>query len=261
MQFQVKGIPTYYEQWGERGDRVLVLHGWRGDVSTMLPIINRLKKFHRVTAVDFPAHGGTGMPTGDWGVPEYAEWLLAFIQQTDLAGCHVVAHSFGGRVALYLSAHHPQLFASLVLTGAAGLVREKTTKEKYKAFTYRIGRTWYGLLAWLPFVNKWGKPWLSKYRDKHNSADYKALPPEMRATFNKIIRLDLSPLLPRIKQKTLLIWGEKDTASPMWMAQAFHQGIAGSRLVLMPGDHFAFITYPDPFCDYALDFLEENKTA
>lgn len=258
VQTEVMGIPTYYEQFGEKGSPLLVLHGWGSDVAAMMPVIQRLKKYHRVTAVDFPAHGGTGMISGDWTVPDFAKWTETFIRQQNLEGCHVLAHSFGGRVALYLAANTPSLFQRVILTGSAGLVKEKTAADRRRAAKYRLGRAGLSFLSHLPVIKDRAKGWLQAYRDKHNSADYKALPEQMRATFNNIIKFDSRKFLPRVKNPTLLLWGQQDTETPLWMAEAFRAGIAGSRLSIMPGGHFAFLSYPDVFCDYVLDFLEEE---
>lgn len=259
MQIDVMGISAYYEVFGEQGSPVLVLHGWGMDVSSMLPVISRLKKFHRVTAVDFPAHGGTGAPKGEWGVKEFAEWTEAFIKAVGLPPCHVVAHSFGGRVAAYIAAYKPQLFTDLVLTGSAGLIKPKTLKDKRKAFCYRVNRTLLGLMTHIPPIRKKAQGWLNAYRDKHNSADYKALAPELRGTFTKVVRQDLKDEIRRIPHKTLLIWGEEDTETPMWMARRYRELVKNSRLVVMPGGHFSCVSYPDAFADHVLDFFEENE--
>lgn len=260
MQIDVMGIPTYYETFGDHGDPVLILHGWGMDVSSMLPVISRLKKFHRVTAVDFPAHGGTGMPKGNWGVKDFAQWTEAFIKAVGLPPCHVVAHSFGGRVAVYLAAYKPKLFRDVVLTGSAGLLKPRTFRDRYKSFRYRVNRTLLGALTHIPPVRERATKWLLAYRDKHNSADYKALAPEMRGTFTKVVRQDLSDEVKKIPHQTLLIWGEEDTETPMWAARRFHELLQHSSLVVMPGGHFACITYPDAFTDYVLDFFEEKRS-
>ena len=38
---------------------------------------------------------------------EYAQWTLALMDQMALHRPVIIAHSFGGRVALYLATHHP----------------------------------------------------------------------------------------------------------------------------------------------------------
>lgn len=261
MQIDIKGIPTYYETFGDTGSPVLILHGWGKDVASMLPVISRLKKFHRVTAVDFPAHGGTGMPTGDFSVKDFADWTEAFMQAVNLTGCHVVAHSFGGRVAVWLAAYRPQLFRDIVLTGSAGLLRPKTWKDRLRTLRYRAGRGALSMLAHAPFIRDRARQWLAAYRDRHNSADFKALKPGLQGTFIKVIGQDLTDEIKKIGVKTLLLWGENDTETPMWAARRFRALIRDSRLSVLPGGHLALLEYPDAFCDYVLDFFEENDRA
>ena len=77
---------------------------------------------------------------------------------------------------------------------------------------------------------------------KYGSADYNALDDEMKKTFVKVISEDLRPLLPNIKASTLLIWGERDTATPLWMGQTMEKEIADAGLVVFENDdHFAYL--------------------
>ena len=46
---------------------------------------------------------------------------------------------------------------------------------------------------------------------------------------------DLRDVLPQIAVPTLLLHGEADVRSPRPVADALHEGIAGSRLVVLPG--------------------------
>ena len=46
---------------------------------------------------------------------------------------------------------------------------------------------------------------------------------------------DLREVLPRIAVPTLLLHGEADVRAPRPVADALHEGIPGSRLVVLPG--------------------------
>jgi pimeloyl-ACP methyl ester carboxylesterase len=259
MEMTVQGLDTHYEIVGDGPETVLLLHGWGVDSSWMNGVAARLKKYYRVVSVDFPAHGQTQEPKDTVGVPEYAQWTQEFMRLNNIQNAHVVAHSFGGRVALYLVAHHPQLINKLVLTGSAGLTKPKTFKATLKKLRYRLGRTFLKVLTFIPYLKPYAKKWLENYRNRHNSKDYQALDEGMRKTFQKIISFDSREFLSKIKHKTLLVWGEQDTETPLWMAKELKEKIAGSRLSVIPGGHFAFMQYPDPFCDLVLDFLEETE--
>ena len=64
----------------------------------------------------------------------------------------------------------------------------------------------------------------------------------MRATFNRVLHQDMSDCLPRIRSSALLIWGEDDTATPLWMGQEMEKKIPDAGLVTLPGcGHFAYL--------------------
>lgn len=253
----ILGIPTNYIQRGEQGEHVLILHGWGTSAEKMMSVVNRLSKFFRVTAVDFPAHGESGLPGRSWGVPEFAEWTEAVIKTLHLAGCHVVAHSFGGRVALYLMAKKPNLISKVVLAGSAGLIKEKNGRDKIKSLWYRCRRNMFMALQTFPFARGWAEKKLHALRNRYNSKDYQALDERMRSVFQRVIAYDSRTFLPQIQHQVLILWGEQDQETPMWMAEVFHHDIKNSRLAILPGDHFAYMQYPDAFCDQVLDFFEE----
>ena len=91
---------------------------------------------------------------------------------------------------------------------------------------------------------------------KYGSEDYKALDPELRKTFVKVVNQDLSDCLPRVKQPTLLLWGEKDDATPMWMAQRMEKEIPDCGLVVLQGGtHFAYLEQIGRFSLITRQFL------
>lgn len=67
----------------------------------------------------------------------------------------------------------------------------------------------------------------------------------MRQVMVKSINNDLRHLMPKISAPTLLLWGEKDTATPMRDARIMAKRIPNSSLVSFPGaGHFCFIDNP-----------------
>ena len=59
----------------------------------------------------------------------------------------------------------------------------------------------------------------------------------MKESFKKIVGEDLTPLLPRIRVPVLYVFGEKDTATPLWMARVLREKTPHSELVVMPAVH------------------------
>ena len=96
-------------------------------------------------------------------------------------------------------------------------------------------------------------------RRKYGSADYNALDAEMRKTFVKVIALDLTDRLSKVKQPTLLVFGDQDTETPLWMAKVMEENIPDAGLAIFEGgDHFAYIKQLQRFCRVAQVFLLED---
>ncbi|MBP5300129.1 MAG: alpha/beta fold hydrolase [Victivallales bacterium] len=100
---EIDGVRIHWEESGEHGSRVLLLHGWGCDGSLMRPVADALKEGHRILIPDFPGHGESGRPPEPWGVPEYAEILVRLLRETGFLPCAVIAHSFGCRVAAWIA--------------------------------------------------------------------------------------------------------------------------------------------------------------
>ena len=257
MRLQAKGVELHYEQMGETGAPVLLLHGWGCSMEHFEPIARELSRDHRVTAVDFPAHGQSGRPPEPWGVAEFAQCIREAVEKLRLAPCDIIAHSFGGRVALYIAAHWPRMVNRLVLTGCAGLKKEQTPEQKKRSEAFQRKKKLLQGLARMPLLGGAAEKGLAALRKKYGSADYNALDAEMRKTFVKVISEDLRPLLPEVQASTLLIWGEKDQDTPLWMGRTMEKEIRDAGLVIFENDdHFAYLRQWPRFVAVVRAFLK-----
>lgn len=264
MIFQIEGRDVHAERLGE-GPQVLLLHGWGPNSVSLekqlLPIAARLKGGFEVFMLDFPGHGQSAQP-GDWGVPEYAAWTLKAMDRLGMRQPHLVAHSFGGRVALELAAHHPDRVRTLTLTGCAGLRPRKTINSRARSLAFKLGKAGLSFLSLFPPVRERCAAWLAALRNTFSSADYLATAEALRGSFSRVVRQDLRPLLPKISRKTLLVWGENDTATPLWMGQAMQREMKDARLLVYGAeDHFAYLNQPARFVTAVEAFLEEVEGA
>lgn len=221
---------------------VLLLHGWGCDGSIFSFIESGLTDSASVLTVDFPGFGGSDEPPEPWGVPEYAEQLRLLLIELHIKSVLIVAHSFGGRVAIYLCANYPELVKKLVITGGAGIRKpispeRQKRQARFKRYSAALNAI-KGIKPLAPAVEKWQQA----LRNKYGSPDYVKLDELMRATFVKVISQDLHPLLRQIKAPSLLIWGSEDTETPIWMGEEMERQIPDAGLVVFEGrTHFAFI--------------------
>ena len=242
MKTEIMGTVLHWEERGSGEKRAVLLHGWGCSAELMRPVADALADGMRVLSVDFPGHGESGRPPEPWGVPEYAEALRALLEQLHYLPCAAVAHSFGGRVAIWLASEYPGMFDRIVLTGAAGLRKPETPESRKRAARYQrlkklseaARRT--GLFGSLP------EKAAERLRQRYGSADYNALDEEMRRTFVRVIGLDLGDRLGRIGCPVLLLWGDRDTETPLWMGQRMEREIPDAALVILEGGtHFAYL--------------------
>ena len=129
MEMTLQGVRVHYEISGHGERKVVLLHGWGCSEKLMAGISDALTPDMTVLRVDFPAHGESGFPPQPWGVPDFAANLLELLTKLDFLPCSVIAHSFGGRVAIELAADHPERFEKLILTGAAGEAIQRKEQE------------------------------------------------------------------------------------------------------------------------------------
>ncbi len=260
MEMQISGVNIHYELAGSGEKRVVLLHGWGCSTKLMKPVADHLSKDMTVLSVDFPAHGESSRPPEPWGVPEFAACLRDLLLKLDYLPCSVIAHSFGGRVTIELAAADPTLFERIVLTGAAGIKPEssgtasKRTQEykRLKAIAEGMKKT--KLLAGI--ADRWSESLVQKYGSK----DYAALDPEMRRTFVKVVNYDQSEKLASIRSSTLLVWGDQDTETPLWMGQKMEKEIPDSALIVLEGGtHFAYLEQIGRFNAIARSFLAESN--
>lgn len=250
------GARVNYTLTGSGEHRVVLLHGWGCSIQLMQPIAQMLEGSMRVLCVDFPGFGESGRPPEPWGVPEYAACLLELLQKEDFLPCCVIAHSFGARVAIYLAARDQSLFEKMILTGAAGIRKPQTEEGKQRQEAFRRQKEIAGKLRATKVLAPLADRMEEKAREKYGSRDYNALDPEMRKTFVKVISLDLTDNLSHIHAPTLLVWGDKDTETPLWMGQKMEQLIPDAGLAVFEnGTHFAYLEQRARFGTVAQHFF------
>ena len=102
--------------------------------------------------------------------------------------------------------------------------------------------------------------WQEALIQKYGSKDYAALTQEMRKTFVKVVNYDQAEKLASIKNSTLLVWGDQDTETPLWMGQQMEKEIPDSALIVLNGGtHFAYLEQAARFNAIAHSFLVETN--
>ena len=239
---KINNIEINYVKEGNSEKAILLLHGWGSNLELFRGIINNLSKTYTVYALDMPGFGKTTEPKNPWKVDDYVDFVIKFIEKMKIEKLSLLGHSFGGRVIIKLVNRDKLNFEvdKLVLVDSAGIFpknKKKTMKTRvYKTLKVIVGNN----ISRKLFPNA-----LESLKRKFGSEDYKNASEIMRGTLINTVNEDLEPLLPTIKQSTLLIWGTEDTATPLSDAKIMEKLIPDSGIVEVKGaGHYSFLEQP-----------------
>lgn len=215
------------------------MHGYLSSKEAFSAQIAYFSKFFRVTAIDFLGFGGSRCLTSAFSVDDYAKWTKAVFSLLEIKNPHVIAHSFGCRVAVKLASQNPDFFDKILLTGAAGVILKRGFSYRVKVRAYRL-------------VKKFAPKFAER---KFGSKEYRTLSPMMKESYKKIVNEDLRMCAREIENQVLLVQGEGDRVTPIAEANAYLSCLKRGRLRTMPGGHFAFAEYPTAFTLIAEEFF------
>jgi pimeloyl-ACP methyl ester carboxylesterase len=112
---QVNGLALHCQQMGEGGDTVMI-HGLFASLAFWyLSVMPGLAGRGRVTAYDLRGHGYSDVPESGYTSLDMANDLGGLLDQLGIERAHVIAHSFGGSVALQYALLRPDRVLSLTL--------------------------------------------------------------------------------------------------------------------------------------------------
>ena len=222
-----------------KGKDMLFLHGYLSSKEAFLGQIQYFSQFYKVTALDFLGFGQAEPLTQPFSVGDYAAWLDNAMASLRLRKPHVVAHSFGCRVAIKLASQRKDAFDKMLLTGPAGVIMNRGFAYHAKVKAYRA-------------VKKIAPKFAER---KFGSAEYRNLSPVMKESYKKIVNEDLRICAGQVRVETLLVVGKTDKVTPKQEAEAYIKAFPNARLKEMEGGHFAFVEHPVTFNLIAEEFF------
>ncbi|MCI6108190.1 MAG: alpha/beta hydrolase [bacterium] len=226
MKINIRGVSVNYIQYGEGKKDILLLHGWGQNIEMMKFIGDAFSDRFRITILDFPGFGESEEPSVPWQIQDYSLLIEELVNRVNIKKPIIMGHSFGGRVAIHYSSHHP--IEKLILFGSPCVRLQKSLP-----LSTRILKK----LKKLPGMNEFGE----RMKNYIGSRDYKAASPIMRQTLVYVVNEDLSEFAKKIEEPTLLIWGEQDTEAPIEEAKILENLLYDGALIVLPGTHYAYI--------------------
>lgn len=246
MNIEVDGYNICYKISGEGKETAVILQGWGTDLGVYDSVADSIKEKYTVIQFDLPGFGGSDEPKEAWNVDAYADFFCRFMEKLGVEKVTLIGHSYGGRVIIKLAARDmlPFEIEKLVLIDSAGILPRKSFSQKMKIRRYKILKK----ILNLNIIYALFPELIDDWRSRQGSADYRNATPMMRKCLVMAVNEDLTGLLPKIKQETLLIWGDKDTATPIGDGKIMEEKIPNAGLAVLPGaGHFSFLEKPAVF--------------
>lgn len=246
MKIIIKDYTVNYAIDGNEGETIVILQGWGTNIDDYKSIAALLSDKYRVVRLDLPGFGNSTEPKTGLSVDDFVEFFLEFLDALNIKKTILIGHSYGGRMIIKLASREniPVDIDRIVLIDSAGVLPQKTTKQKLSIYKYKLTKK----IVNTKLVQKRFASQVESWKSKQGSADYRNASPIMRQCLVKAVNEDLTPCLKNIKAETLLIWGENDTATPLSDAQLMEKEINNAGLaVIKNAGHFCFLEQPIVF--------------
>jgi pimeloyl-ACP methyl ester carboxylesterase len=227
MQIVVNSLLINYSIAGNGKKEILMLHGWGDDSSTFNLLSQQLSKTYKVIRLDLPGFGASQPPNSVWSLDDYAQFIAQFLNKIKTSSLFcVIGHSNGGSLAIKTLATQRIKVERMVLIASAGI----RTPHSPKNITLKvIAKTGKAVTFWLPSHQQ--KQLQKKFYGSIGSDMLVA--PHLIETFKKTVKEDIKQYAKKIKIPTLLIYGDKDKATPVRFGDQFSQLIIGSKLIVV----------------------------
>ena len=273
---EINGTQLYYKILGD-GEPIVVLHGGPGlDHSYFLPQMSELAKSHRLIFFDQRLCGRSSSDVDSNAVSmnHFVEDLDGIRQAFKLEKMNLMAHSWGGVLAMFYARKYPRNLKSLILVStspgsselqqlSAPLLASRITQEDSLARAE--------ILHSAAFKRRDASAMSDLFRIGFRAVFYNRnlidsltlqLPPsfaansaKLRFLFNDLASYDLHADLARLTCPVLILHGDSDVIVPGAL-EKIRDNIRDCRLVTLENcGHFPFIEAPDEFFREVRDFL------
>lgn len=247
MYTKVNNLNIYFQKVG-KGRDLIMLHGWGLNSSTFWPSVDFLKENLTLWILDLPGFGKSDAPQKAFDTSDYAEILAEFIRINKIKKPSILGHSFGGKISIRIASKYEDLIDKLILVGASGIKRIPSFR---KVFIYPLAKIVHHLVPDIFNLKTIiRKKFYRKIESDYENAGL------MKDTLLKTIGEDLTEQLKKIKNETLIIWGDEDKAVPLRYGKKMYQLIENSKLIVIEGKgHFLHVHDPERFTYYVKDFV------
>ena len=234
MFVRVNGITMHVQVRGDaEAPPVLLLHSLGTAFQLWDGVAELLSVGYRPVQIDLRGHGLTSVPRGSYTIDGMAADVVGALETMDVAEVHVVGVSLGGAVAQRLGVMMRGRVRSLVLIGTAMSFPPRALWLDRAAAVRSAGIE--------QFVESSVARWVSAASLHTPIADgLRAMlrrtdPEGYAASAEALAAVNLADVAGSLDMPVLVMVGEADHSTPIWVASVLRDAISGARLKTLPG--------------------------
>lgn len=243
---ELDGMQVHLRDTGPRSDTapVLMLHGMSSSLHSFEGWQSRLQAQRRVISVDLPGFGLTGpSPQGDYRIDAYTRFVLRLMDTLEVKRVVLVGNALGGEIAWQTAILAPERVHKLVLIDADGYQPSVLSMPIGFQIASMRGLRWVSerilprpLMA-ASLRSVFGEPdqVTAERIDRYFELNLRV--GNRRALFQRMDQAtfgESAPLIRRITQPTLVLWGERDQMISPDLGAQFCDDIPRCKLVTFP---------------------------
>ncbi|MDF2715493.1 MAG: Hydrolase, alpha/beta fold family protein [Paenibacillus sp.] len=236
---------------GPGAEQLILLHGNLFTHACFDSMVDHLSGRHSTIRYDLRGFGQSDLGDEPLTIQTYYEDLLHLVRSLELRSFHLIGYGFGAIIAARFAASNPEIVKSVVLISMPfnpGTVADKAQKQWIETPVHGTAGSAdciADLIATLPLVHP-----------AHDKIDYSAL----SSTYSRISDASIGyrPMddLARLKVPTLLLCGEEEHSSPVYLSLMAAFYLSEYKLYTVPdSSHVVVLDQPELTANWIANFI------
>lgn len=264
---------VYIEEHGKQNELTLVLVHGTGELGATIwdSTIKELKESFHILTFDLPGFGRSEKKNALYSPAKYARFLNWAIGKYTSKPVYLIGHSFGGAISLYYAGIFPDKLHRLILVDTAGILHRssftKNVLDQQLSGEVKIGKkniiekplSTLKYIVGTTIENVENAVVPEDIGPLLGSKTFRATVLDgdpIRISAMALIHTDFSPILPKVKVPTVIIWGEKDPIAPLRTGKLLAYRINKSSLSVLNGlKHNPMRENPETFNSMLLESI------
>ncbi|MGW6933950.1 alpha/beta fold hydrolase [Lentzea sp. NPDC054927] len=240
------------------GPALLLVHGAGGSIQANYgPIVGTLTQYFTVIAPDLPGSGGSPKAAGALDLDKLADDLVDIAVEAGHESFFVSGYSMGCAVAVTIAVRHPERVRGLVLSTPFTKI-DDATKAKIDHWKSLLDGSRAVLSRFILSV-MCSKEYLARLTPAQAEGFAEligaSVPTGSPAHVDLILKIDLTDVLPRVSQPTLVIGASGDQLLSHDLGKQVSDLIPGSKYTDIPCGHAIALEAAMPWARLITDYL------